>query len=342
MRLKQNKNRNRILNRMNSGGGVTKSSRRITKRPRTILNAIQRYDFREAFKQSPKPCRKVREHLADRTGLSVRVVQVWFQNERAKMKKMQRRQQQSMANSGANGISKKNDGSKKRKKSSKKPKSDVKKELGAEDESESDESSDEDSDDDDDMESEDGSDVDDDEIEFEEDEDEDNDTKNGLSETDCSSTKENNHLLGIIKSEDTNSMFAQPQAPSLQVLTNSSSSSSSTSPDKAKLESLNSSSDSSGLAYQNEAHSNYSSNDNLNMISNDLGGYNHQFSKINQPMYNSNGLVQQQQQQQAMQNGILIDSQQNLQQFNHYQPQQQQPAQQNPIDRLYMMQNGYF
>lgn len=70
------------------------SSRRITKRPRTILNAIQRYDFREAFKLSPKPCRKVREHLASKTGLSVRVVQVWFQNERAKVKKMQRRQQQ--------------------------------------------------------------------------------------------------------------------------------------------------------------------------------------------------------------------------------------------------------
>lgn len=70
------------------------NSRRVTKRPRTILNAAQRYDFREAFKQSQKPCRKVREHLADKTGLSVRVVQVWFQNERAKMKKMQRRQQQ--------------------------------------------------------------------------------------------------------------------------------------------------------------------------------------------------------------------------------------------------------
>lgn len=74
--------------------GKKSGSRRVTKRPRTILNAAQRYDFREAFKQSQKPCRKVREHLADKTGLSVRVVQVWFQNERAKMKKMQRRQQQ--------------------------------------------------------------------------------------------------------------------------------------------------------------------------------------------------------------------------------------------------------
>jgi len=69
------------------------SSRRMTKRPRTILNAVQRYDFREAFKLSQKPCRKVREHLASKTGLSVRVVQVWFQNERAKVKKMQRRSQ---------------------------------------------------------------------------------------------------------------------------------------------------------------------------------------------------------------------------------------------------------
>lgn len=61
-------------------------SRRITKRPRTILNAVQRDNFREAFKQSQKPCRKVRENLAEKTGLSVRVVQVWFQNERAKVR----------------------------------------------------------------------------------------------------------------------------------------------------------------------------------------------------------------------------------------------------------------
>ncbi len=34
---------------------------------------------------------QVREALAKETGLSVRVVQVWFQNQRAKMKKMHRR-----------------------------------------------------------------------------------------------------------------------------------------------------------------------------------------------------------------------------------------------------------
>ncbi|XP_039269615.2 LIM homeobox transcription factor 1-alpha-like isoform X1 [Styela clava] len=63
------------------------------KRPRTILNAVQRRAFKAAFEMSPKPCRKVREALASETGLTVRVVQVWFQNQRAKMKKLAKRQQ---------------------------------------------------------------------------------------------------------------------------------------------------------------------------------------------------------------------------------------------------------
>ncbi|KAG7241459.1 hypothetical protein INR49_025660 [Caranx melampygus] len=50
--------------------------------------------FKASFEVSSKPCRKVRETLAAETGLSVRVVQVWFQNQRAKMKKLARRQQQ--------------------------------------------------------------------------------------------------------------------------------------------------------------------------------------------------------------------------------------------------------
>ena len=37
---------------------------------------------------------QVREALAKETGLSVRVVQVWFQNQRAKMKKLQRKAKQ--------------------------------------------------------------------------------------------------------------------------------------------------------------------------------------------------------------------------------------------------------
>uniref|UniRef100_A0A8C4S0M2 LIM homeobox transcription factor 1-alpha n=1 Tax=Erpetoichthys calabaricus TaxID=27687 RepID=A0A8C4S0M2_ERPCA len=64
------------------------------KRPRTILTTQQRRAFKASFEISSKPCRKVRETLAAETGLSVRVVQVWFQNQRAKMKKLARRQQQ--------------------------------------------------------------------------------------------------------------------------------------------------------------------------------------------------------------------------------------------------------
>ncbi|XP_038638263.1 LIM/homeobox protein LMX-1.2 isoform X1 [Scyliorhinus canicula] len=67
---------------------------RRPKRPRTILTTQQRRAFKASFEVSSKPCRKVRETLASETGLSVRVVQVWFQNQRAKMKKLARRQQQ--------------------------------------------------------------------------------------------------------------------------------------------------------------------------------------------------------------------------------------------------------
>jgi len=58
------------------------------KRPRTILTSAQRKAFKASFEMTPKPCRKVREELSRDTGLSVRVVQVWFQNQRAKLKKM--------------------------------------------------------------------------------------------------------------------------------------------------------------------------------------------------------------------------------------------------------------
>lgn len=68
-----------------------RDGRRGPKRPRTILTSQQRKQFKASFEQSPKPCRKIREALAKDTGLSVRVVQVWFQNQRAKMKKIQRK-----------------------------------------------------------------------------------------------------------------------------------------------------------------------------------------------------------------------------------------------------------
>ncbi|XP_071444958.1 LIM/homeobox protein Lhx3 [Hetaerina americana] len=77
---------------LSAGGGL--DGRRGPKRPRTILTTQQRRAFKASFEVSPKPCRKVREALAKETGLSVRIVQVWFQNQRAKMKKIQKKARQ--------------------------------------------------------------------------------------------------------------------------------------------------------------------------------------------------------------------------------------------------------
>uniref|UniRef100_A0A4W5Q085 LIM homeobox transcription factor 1-alpha n=1 Tax=Hucho hucho TaxID=62062 RepID=A0A4W5Q085_9TELE len=76
------------------GKGSEGKDHKRSKRPRTILTTQQRRAFKASFEVSSKPCRKVRETLAAETGLTVRVVQVWFQNQRAKMKKIARRQQQ--------------------------------------------------------------------------------------------------------------------------------------------------------------------------------------------------------------------------------------------------------
>ena len=83
-----------ILNNIKSTNTTTIKRNKAVKRPRTILNAEQRKEFHAAFEASKKPPRKTREELAERTGLNSRVVQVWFQNERAKEKKLQRRKNQ--------------------------------------------------------------------------------------------------------------------------------------------------------------------------------------------------------------------------------------------------------
>ena len=57
------------------------------KRPRTTITAKQLEILKAAYTLSPKPTRTVREHLAQETGLDMRVVQVWFQNRRAKDKR---------------------------------------------------------------------------------------------------------------------------------------------------------------------------------------------------------------------------------------------------------------
>ncbi|XP_021340793.1 LIM/homeobox protein Lhx3-like isoform X2 [Mizuhopecten yessoensis] len=60
------------------------------KRPRTTITAKQLEALKTAYNESPKPARHVREQLSAETGLDMRVVQVWFQNRRAKEKRLKK------------------------------------------------------------------------------------------------------------------------------------------------------------------------------------------------------------------------------------------------------------
>ncbi|XP_036383691.1 LIM/homeobox protein Lhx3-like isoform X2 [Megalops cyprinoides] len=60
------------------------------KRPRTTITAKQLETLKTAYNNSPKPARHVREQLSSETGLDMRVVQVWFQNRRAKEKRLKK------------------------------------------------------------------------------------------------------------------------------------------------------------------------------------------------------------------------------------------------------------
>ncbi|RWS29308.1 lhx3-like protein, partial [Leptotrombidium deliense] len=71
-----------------------------SKRPRTTITAKQLETLKNAYNNSPKPARHVREQLSHDTGLDMRVVQVWFQNRRAKEKRLKKD-----ANSGQLGKS---------------------------------------------------------------------------------------------------------------------------------------------------------------------------------------------------------------------------------------------
>jgi len=60
------------------------------KRPRTTISSQQLDALKRAYNDSCKPARQVRERLSAETGLDVRVVQVWFQNRRAKEKRLKK------------------------------------------------------------------------------------------------------------------------------------------------------------------------------------------------------------------------------------------------------------
>nr|XP_027199588.1 LIM/homeobox protein Lhx3-like isoform X1 [Dermatophagoides pteronyssinus] len=61
-----------------------------SKRPRTTITAKQLETLKLAYNSSPKPARQIREQLSHDTGLDMRVVQVWFQNRRAKEKRLKK------------------------------------------------------------------------------------------------------------------------------------------------------------------------------------------------------------------------------------------------------------
>ncbi|XP_016148029.1 LIM/homeobox protein Lhx1-like [Sinocyclocheilus grahami] len=56
--------------------------------PRTTIKAKQLETLKDAFAATPKPTRHIREQLAQETGLTMRVIQVWFQNRRSKERRM--------------------------------------------------------------------------------------------------------------------------------------------------------------------------------------------------------------------------------------------------------------
>ena len=60
------------------------------KRPRTTITAKQLEVLRQNYLCGCKPSRHTREQISQETGLDMRVVQVWFQNRRAKEKRMQK------------------------------------------------------------------------------------------------------------------------------------------------------------------------------------------------------------------------------------------------------------
>ena len=54
---------------------------------RTSINPAQLEILQAAYERDPKPSRALREEMASQTGLTMKVIQVWFQNRRSKDKK---------------------------------------------------------------------------------------------------------------------------------------------------------------------------------------------------------------------------------------------------------------
>ncbi len=86
-----------------TGGRTTKrSNSEKGPRVRTTLSSQQQQTLRTVYGTNPRPDALFKEHLVEITGLSLRVIRVWFQNQRCKNKRKtihaaeQARQQQAM------------------------------------------------------------------------------------------------------------------------------------------------------------------------------------------------------------------------------------------------------
>lgn len=68
-----------------SGGGGSGDGKPT--RVRTVLNEKQLHTLRTCYAANPRPDALMKEQLVEMTGLSPRVIRVWFQNKRCKDKK---------------------------------------------------------------------------------------------------------------------------------------------------------------------------------------------------------------------------------------------------------------
>ncbi|KAK3743810.1 hypothetical protein RRG08_043541 [Elysia crispata] len=93
-----------------SRGGSGHKSDHKTTRVRTVLNEKQLHTLRTCYNANPRPDALMKEQLTEMTGLSPRVIRVWFQNKRCKdkkrsilMKQMQQQQEKRLNATGQAG-----------------------------------------------------------------------------------------------------------------------------------------------------------------------------------------------------------------------------------------------